>query len=126
MDKLTLIKYGCAGVLMLVVIALQVISMLLSKKSKGEKVTCSDVIGAVVSSPVNTIIEEFLPQYMSEAEELKIAGPVKKVIALSKVTLKCSELGIDYNAYAQVFSDAIENLIKLTKSVNAKDKTEGD
>lgn len=116
---LSLIKWIGAGIAALAILTVSIINLIVSKKKKGETVTANNVIEAI-ASPVSNIIQEFLPLYMAEAETVNVPGAIRKVLVLAKVALKCSEVGIDYQSNSGTFSDAIENLITLTKKVNSK------
>lgn len=116
---LSVVKWVGAGVAAIAILVISVINLVVNKKRKGEEVKPVEVIDAI-ASPISNIIQDFLPTYMSEAETVKVDGAIKKILVLAKVALKCNEIGVDYQANSNTFSDAIEKLIALSKSVNNK------
>lgn len=116
---LSVVKWVGAGVAAIAILVISVINLVVNKKRKGEEVKPVEVIDAI-ASPISNIIQDFLPTYMSEAETVKVDGAIKKILVLAKVALKCNEIGVDYQSNSNTFSDAIEKLIALSKSVNNK------
>ena len=119
--KIGALAASIAGSIFVVVIS--IINKVKKAKANGEKVD----IGAVVSESVSAlsdIVENYLPTYIEEAEGLtNVPGAVKKMMVLSKVALKCSEIGLDYQSNSAAISEQVDKLVELTNKVNVNKST---
>lgn len=73
-----------------------------------------------VEIAINKLVEDIIPASIKVAEESKIAGPLKKLVAISDIMLKCAENGIDWEVVKDIVPVKLEALIDFSKEVNAK------
>lgn len=109
--------------------ALAIINFLMvriNRKKKKQDVVLSeetlqeDKSDSSIAEDVLKLVKEIIPSVIEEVEHSGVLGSdAKKCVALSKIMLKCSELGIDYNANVKTISETIEDLIKFSKQVNS-------
>jgi len=115
------------GIAIVVIIAiigaiLGVIQKLKRKAASGEAVTVGDVINESKNALTDLLLND-LPQYIAEAESLNVAGAMKKLIVMSKASLKCAETGLDYQSNSNTISEKVDDLVDLTNKVNTNKST---
>lgn len=70
---------------------------------------------------INQLLEIVVPNAIMNAEKAGILpGNIKKNLAQGEIRQECINRGIDYNHYNELIDNTIENMIKITKEVNAK------
>lgn len=88
-----------------------------SAKKKGNNI---DNLKSGVKNSQNIIalIRLFIPQAIEEAEKSGAVGAIKKLIANAFIITQCAKNNINYNDYAEIIDQQIEDLIELTNNVN--------
>ena len=70
---------------------------------------------------INQLVQNIIPKAIEVAEKVKgVPGVVKKNLALGEVMQQCISNDIDYEGHKAFIDEKIEEVIKLTKEVNAK------
>ena len=70
---------------------------------------------------INKLVQNIIPKAIEVAEKVKgVPGEVKKNLALGEVMQQCISNDIDYEGHKAFIDEKIEEVIKLTKEVNAK------
>lgn len=105
------ITIACYTCLILCYIVSAVIKVVSDKKNGKES-------SVVQLSSIETIINEFIPSAIEEAEKSGMVGFAKKMYVVSKIICECASKGVSYDANAKLFDECIERLVSLTKKVN--------
>lgn len=70
------------------------------------------------------LVSEIIPAAMMLVENMpNIDGATKKMLALSRILLDCNSRGIDYDKFGDFIGLQIEEVINLSKNLNARSAT---
>lgn len=126
-DTLELIFKYASAILSLCVFLFTASMFVINKiKAKRKRVTAEEKAEELEADledeqARNALVENILPSIIAEVEDMpNISGATKKMLATSKVLLRCNEEGINFDFFKDFIDKAIEKLITFSKKVNKR------